>query len=185
MVTFPGTGAMTELLHLQDNVPAALAVTIARSGTLATGTTAVPHELLTRDTVTIAVTEAGYNGRRTVTVLTPTTFTFPITSGLPTPSSGTVTYLSDPQGGRRAFWVDRLDLWGELVPMSSTERIEREAIRSNVRFRFRVFERPDLRSAMRARWSPSWGGEERMLEVVGLLPANDPRFFYLEMAVTE
>jgi hypothetical protein len=38
---------------------------------------------------------------------------------------------------------------------------------------------------MRARWSPSWGGDERQLEVVGLLPANDPRFFYLEMAVSE
>jgi head-tail adaptor len=185
MVNVPGTGAMTELLHMQENVPAALAVTLTRAGTLATGTTAIPHEYLTRDTVTINVTEAGYNGRRSITVTSPTTFTFPITSGLATPTSGTVTYLSDPQGGRRAFWADRLDVWAELVPLSSTERVEREAIRSNVRFRFRVHLQLDLRSAMRARWSPSWGGDERQLEVVGLLPANDPRFFYLEMAVSE
>jgi head-tail adaptor len=181
-----GVGTMSEQLRMQQNVPPVAAVVVTRIGTVATGTTTVPHQLLSTDNVTLAVDVAGYNGRRKVTVLSPTVFTFPISGDPATPARGTVTYLSDAQGGRRSFWADLVAIWAELIPLSASERLEREAIKSTVRYRFRVFERPDIRAAMRAKWTPSWGGEERALEVIGPpLPANNVRFMYLDMASGE
>ncbi len=66
--------------------------TLTRSGTTATATTSVPHNLLTGASVTIAgASPTGYNGAKTITVTGPTTFTYTVANTLTTPATGTKT----------------------------------------------------------------------------------------------
>src|SRR4051812_38402181 len=106
-------GDLRERLVIQENAWPAIGVTLARVGTVATGTTAVAHNYVTGDYVTVAgATPAGYNGRVKVTVTGPTTFTYAVDGTLATPATGapTVTFTTDAQGGRRANWVTRTTL---------------------------------------------------------------------------
>jgi subtilisin-like proprotein convertase family protein len=76
---------------------ARLAVTsLTRSGTTATATTGTtPHGLTTGDLVTISgANQSGYNGSFFVTVTSPTTFTYQVSSGLATPATGTIVALT-------------------------------------------------------------------------------------------
>nr|WP_294948957.1 hypothetical protein [uncultured Mucilaginibacter sp.] len=62
------------------------------SGTTATATTVAPHNLSLNDEVTISgAVETGYNTARTkIDVTSATTFTYTVTSGLPTPATGLI-----------------------------------------------------------------------------------------------
>ena len=65
---------------------------ITRSGTTATATTAVVHNLQSGANVTIAgASPAGYNGTFTVTVTGASTFTYTVANTLTTPATGTKT----------------------------------------------------------------------------------------------
>lgn len=188
MARVPGSGAMTEQLAIMANAPPTLSVTsLTRIGSVATVVTSDAHEYLTGDYVTIAgATPSGYNARVKVTVTGATTFTYPTSSALATPASGTITarYASDAQAGQRKFWEPVATIYGEMIPLRASERLQREAVQSSVDYRFRVYERDDITAKMRAIWTPSWGAAARTLEIVGgPLPCEDGRtFMYLEMS---
>ncbi len=65
---------------------------ITRAGAVATVTTSAAHGFATGDSALIAgANEADYNGDVEVTVLTTTTFTFPVANAPTTPATGTLT----------------------------------------------------------------------------------------------
>lgn len=180
------SGAMTEQLEIEANLPPTLGVTITRSGSVATAVTAEPHDYLTGDYVTIAgASPSGYNGKVKITVTGASSFTYPVVNTLTTPATGTITaqYTNDAQGGRRAFWQAVATMYAEMIPIRTSERVQRDAVQSTIDFRFRIYERQGITAKMRARWTPSWGGAERTLEISGPpLPCEDGRaFMYLEM----
>jgi hypothetical protein len=66
--------------------------TLTQAAGLATATAGAAHGLVNGAIVTIGgATPAGYNGTHTVTVTTTTAFTFPVSPGLASPATGTIT----------------------------------------------------------------------------------------------
>jgi hypothetical protein len=64
---------------------------LTRSGTVATATVASTANMVTGESVTISgATPSGYNGAKTITVTSPTTFTFTASSNLATPATGSI-----------------------------------------------------------------------------------------------
>ncbi len=175
---------MRQQLRLQRTAPPAVSVSsLTRTSTTATVTTATPHGYATNDYVTIAgATGAttGYNGKWQITVTGASTFTFTV-GALATPATGTitVTYTSDAQGGRSLTWQTFATVRAELVPISSTERVQLAAIQSNTLYRFRTRTRPDVTPAMRMCWTPSWppAATPRTLAITGVLPDGEGRFW--------
>lgn len=188
MARTPGSGAMTERLDIQENRPPILSVTsLTRAGSVATAVTGEAHTYQTGDYVTVAgASPSGYNGKVKITVTGATSFTYAVSSGLATPATGTLTvqYTNDAQGGRREFWEDVATIYGEMVPLRTSERLQREAVQSAVDYRFRVYERDDLAATMRVLWTPSWTSTQRVLTLSGPpVPCEDGRtFMYLEMS---
>lgn len=73
------------------NIPIAVTSITQTAGT-ATVTSTTPHQLITGDVAIIAgANETEYNGSKTVTVLTSTTFTFTVDSSTTSPATGTIT----------------------------------------------------------------------------------------------
>lgn len=182
---------MIERLTIEENAPVSLAVTITRTGSTATATTTAAHGYSTLDYVTVeGATPAGYNGKIKITVTAPTTFTYPVSSGLTTPATGaiTVTYTSDPQGNRKIGWNTFAEVAAEAMPIRADERLAAAAIpalASSTQYRFRVQTRADLTDQMRVRWTPRWppNMQEHVLEITGLLPEDDGRRYMLIEAV--
>lgn len=188
-----GVGLLIERLRVQRNDPPTLSVvSLTRSSTTATVTTAEPHGYSATDYVTIAGCEApatGFNAKwKIVTVPTPTTFTFTCSSGFPTSASGpmTVIYTSNAQGGQgKNFWRTVLTIPAEMIPLKAMERLQIQAVQSDVEYRFRVRARPDFRPSMRLLWTPTapQGSPEQTLTITGILPCEDGRTYqYLEAA---
>lgn len=171
--------AMRERLVLQTPDPQTVSVTsLTRTSTTATVTAAVPHGYATGDYVTIAgASPTDYNGRVKITVTAATTFTYTVSASLPSPAAGTITavYASDAQGGRRIGWTTVESIWAELVPLRAAERLQAQAIGSQVAYRFRTRIRSDVTPAMRALWTPTWppGAVRKTLEIHGVLPIDD------------
>ena len=182
-----GVGAMRESLTLQTNVPPVLVVSsLTRTGTTAMTLTAGAHEYLTGEYVLLAgANEPGWNLRPKILVVSPTVFSFTVADTLPTPATGTitVTYAGDPQRGRRDFWRTIARVRAAMDPIQTYERLERGTIRSSVDYRFRIHRRDDVTASMRALWTPSTGGPEQTLILVGkpILVGDGRRFMDLEM----
>lgn len=190
-------GLMRERLVVQRNDPQTLSVSsLTRSSTTATGTTTVAHGYLAGDYVTIAGSlVVGYNstvaGVKIVAVPTPTTFTFACNGTLTTPATGTVTvtYKSNAQGGFGAngsLWRTLDSIAAEMIPMRTSERLQLQAMQSDLTLRFRVRARADIDPTMRLLWTPSApaGAQRQTLALTGPpLPCEDGRtFMYLEAA---
>ncbi len=98
---------------------------ITRTGAVATATTAVAHDLATGDVVRISgAVETAYNGDVTVTVLSPTTFTYAVTGTPTTPATGTIVYerLDADVPILAGFWNENLedddvdrDIWARIT----------------------------------------------------------------------
>jgi len=154
-------GAMHERLAVQRNDPPILTVvSITRTTTTATVTTVTAHGFVSTDYVTIAgADQSGYNGKFKVTVTGLTTFTYTVSSSLATPATGTITaiYTSNAQGGQgNDYWRTVDTIWAEMLPISANERLQLEAVQSDVIYRFRVRNRNDLTPEMRVQWTPRW-----------------------------
>lgn len=182
-------GAMRERLVIQTNTPPTIGVSsLTRAAALATAVTAAPHGFATNDYVLgVGAAPAGYNGKVKVTVVDPSTFTFPCGAGLSTPATGTitVTYVSDAQGGRRLGWMTLDAIAAEMIPVRADERLQGEAVQGDEIYRFRVRRRSDITKKMRALWTPTWPGAVRLiLEITGVLPSDDRQYMFLEAAVS-
>ncbi len=187
-------GDMRERLVVQRNDPPTLSVSsLTRSSTTATVTTTVPHGYLASDYVTIAGSLiTGYNQKwKIVSVPSSTTFTFTCANTLTTPATGTitVTYTSNAQGGFGAngsLWRTLDSIAAEMIPLSVGERLQLQALQSDLRLRFRVRARADIDATMRLLWQPSapQGAQRQTLALTGPpLPCDDGRtFMYLEAA---
>lgn len=185
-------GEMRERLLVQRNDPPSLSVSsLTRTSTTATCTTAVPHGYLATDYCTFSGSLiSGWNAKyKIVTVPTATTFTFTCSGSLTTPATGTilVVYTSNASGGigSNGSLYRTLDtMAAEMIPLSSNERLQIQAVQSNVQYRFRVRVRSDLEPTMRLLWGPSWvnGEPRKTLEITGKpLPVDDGRqFMFLE-----
>jgi SPP1 family predicted phage head-tail adaptor len=174
-------GAMRERLTVQDPTPVAKSVSsLTSAGTTATATTAAAHGFVTGDWVTVAgATPAGYNGRVKITVTGATVFTYVVGAGLVTPATGTITatYVSDAQGGRAVTWTTLATVFGELVPLRGSERMQAQAIGSQLSLRFRIRSDARFRPTMRALWTPTWppDSDEQTLEIGAVIPVDDGR----------
>lgn len=86
-----GVTIATSKFKLETVVGTALEISVAsitRSGTTATATTASAHGYVTGDSVTIAgAAQAAYNGTFSITVLTPTTFSYTVSGSPATPAT--------------------------------------------------------------------------------------------------
>lgn len=167
-------GRLREVLLLQTPRPPAIAVaSLTRTGTTATAITIVPHGLTTDDFVDMDGADlAGYNGRVQVTVTAGDAFTYQVADGLASPAAGlaiTVTYASDAQGGVTPAWRTIASLRGELLPMTTYERLQAEAMQAQRRVRFRVRIHPAVTADMRVVWLPGYppGAAERTLPLAG------------------
>jgi head-tail adaptor len=190
-------GLMRERLVVQRNDPPTLSVSsLTRSSTTATVTTTVAHGYLAGDYVTIAGSlVVGYNssvaGVKIVTVPASNQFTFTCNGSLTTPATGTitVTYKSNAQGGFGAngsLWRTLDSIAAEMIPLGASERLQLQAMQSDLRLRFRVRARADIDPTMRLLWTPSApaGAQRQTLALIGPpLPCEDGRtFMYLEAA---
>lgn len=178
---------MRERLTIQTSTPAVLSVaSLTRSSTTATATVSAPHGYASDDYVTVlGATPAGYDGTVKITVTGATTFTYAVNGTLTTPATGTITavYVSDAQGGRRTVWRTLDTIWAEEVPLRAFERLQIQAIQSDVTRRFRARARVDLTPTMRALWPPSWppGAPTHTLEINGIIGDEDGRvYMFLE-----
>ncbi len=94
---------------------------LTRSSTLATVTTAVPHNLVDGQAVTISgasLLTAGYNGRYKVIVTSSTTFVIPVDSTIPTPATGAITASpAIPNGMVKIYFTRDNDL--DPIPSGS------------------------------------------------------------------
>ena len=113
-----------------------------------------------------------------------------MSSGLTTPATGTIiaTYHTDAQGGRKIGWTTLHTapngIWAELIPVRTWERLQAQALQSQIDYRFRVRSRTDITSQMRAIWLPSWviDAPTHTLEIHGVLPeGRGQRFMLLDM----
>jgi hypothetical protein len=97
---------------------------LTRSGSTATLTTSTPHGFLTGQKVVVSgATQANYNGAFTVTVTSPTVFTYTVANNPATPATGTILAAAG----------DTTD----LVALAGVERVSSE---TNAEF---IFTRPD------------------------------------------
>lgn len=180
-------GALRERVIVQTPDPQVIPVsTVTRSGSVATATAAKPHGFATNDYVTVAdAVPAGYAGRVKVTVIDGLTFTYPVDPALATPAAGAMTavYVSDAQSGRRVVWTEVLRLWAEMMPLRASERLQLEAVQSDVTYRFRVRRRTGLSPTMRLLWTPRWprSSPQETLEITGVIP-EDLTYMTLECA---
>lgn len=105
----PLTGQLGNLILffdavLQNGYGSVNVVSIVRTSTTATVTTATPHGLSTGDSATIGgAAQAQYNVDAVVTVLTPTVFTYSVVESPATPATGTITAKRSPVGYTKAF----------------------------------------------------------------------------------
>ncbi len=182
-------GTMRERLVVQRNDPPTLSVSsLTRSSTTATVTTTVPHGYLASDYITIAGSLiTAYNQKwKIVSVPSSTTFTFTCANTLTTPATGTitVTYTSNASGGFGAngsLWRTLDSVYAEEIPLSVNERLQIQAIQSDVRHRFRARARADWDATMRFLWQPSWpqGSTRKTLAIKGILPHPNDRSFQM------
>ncbi len=127
---------------------------------------------------------AGFNGKAKATVTGASAFAYPAAGGLTSPATGTITaqYQSDAQGGRKANWATLDTIWGEFLPLRSTERLQLAALQSNVTYRFRVRRREDITNKMRLQWTPNWpkGGVTRTIEIGGVIDEDNPTYILVD-----
>jgi head-tail adaptor len=180
-------GPFRERLQVQENIPDPIAIaSLTRSGTVATATTATPHNYASNDYATVAgASPAGYNGKVKITVTGASSFTYPVANTLATPATGTITvvYVSDAQGGRKIGWQDFATIWGEQLAVRAFEKLQVQALQGQLDYRFRVHARGDLTNDMRAIWTPAWppGSPTHTLEIHGIAPDGDGRqYMFLE-----
>lgn len=186
----PSAGLLRERLTIQSQDPQPRTVTsLTSTGTTATVTTSLAHGFTSGDYVTIAgASPSGYVGKVSVTVTGAKTFTYTVSSGLASPATGTITatYVSDAIGGSVTNWFTVVTLPAELVPISSTERLQLAAIRSDTTYRFRVRVRSDLELTMQVLWTPNRppAPSQQTLVITGIVPENDGRAYqFLDCAV--
>lgn len=105
------TGQVGSLITLLDaclvNGYGSLSITsLTQTGGVATATTATPHLLKTDNPPKILIagaTPSGFNGEFQVTVTGVSTFTFPVSSGLSTPATGSITMSHASSGWTKPF----------------------------------------------------------------------------------
>lgn len=182
-----GVGAMRERIEVERQGWAALVVTMARVGAVATVTALVAHNWQSGDYVTVAgATPADYNGVKQVTVTGANTATFAIGSGVATPPTGTITatFLKDAQGSVRDSWVLVALMPAAVAPLSAQERLAQPPALLTTRFtRFMVRNVAGLNEQQRVKWTPVNPPEspEQVLQIQGVLPVEDGRrFLFLE-----
>jgi hypothetical protein len=116
-------------------ISAAAITSLARSGGTATATCNRPHGLTTGQKAVISgATQADYNGAFTVTVTSPTAFTYPVANNPATPASGTILMVP-----------------GDITDLVALAGVERVGAATDVEF---IFTRPDgseIRGAENAR----------------------------------
>lgn len=184
-------GAMRERLLIQYTTPPVVfrVASLTRTSTTATATTTGQHGYASNDYVTLAgASPTGYNGKVKISVTSETAFTFAVSSGLSTPATGaiTATYASDAQGGRRMDWTTLGTVFAEVIPIRASERLQLQAIQSDVAYRFRVRVRADFAPTQRIVWTPSWPRDaaQQTLDITGVLSeGNGRRFQYLDASV--
>lgn len=172
------TPIMRERLVVQVGTAVAIALaSLTRSGAVATATASTPHGFSSNDLVTIAgATPTGYNGRVLATVTGDRTFTYPVSSGLATPATGTLTatYAGDGKGGKRLTYRTLDTIAAEEQSVRSYERLQAEALHGYALRRFKVRARADLAIGQRLLWTPTSpaGSERKTLAITGV--ATDP-----------
>lgn len=106
-------GKMNALLleALCKGIPSAAPTSITQTGGLATCTMSA-HGFLSGQTVTVyGATQSEYNGNKVITVLTPNTFTFAVSSGAVSPATGTISV-----GGQKTIdYVDEITRSGSTA----------------------------------------------------------------------
>jgi len=176
-------GEMTEELEIQTSEPLAIDVTsLTRSGAVATCVTRQPHGLFTGDYEAISgADQAGYNLTAQVTVLSLTSFSYPVDPGLSTPATGRISakYNSDIIAGKAKRWHTIDTIWAALIsPQSGYQRIQADALQARSTHMFRSYIAPHVTAGMRARWVHSASGLSRVLNIVSVVPSMaDPRMF--------
>lgn len=175
------SGLLQERLTIQTEAPRTILVSaLTWALGLASVVTLTAHGYVTGDFVTIAgAVPSGYAGKVPIVVTGALAFTYPLTGPLTTPATGTITatYAQDTHGGRAGLaWRTLATIWAELLPMSTFERLQRQAIEDGLTCRFRVRSRGDLVAGLRAVWTPRWpaGSAPRTFVITGVEPAADP-----------
>jgi len=174
-------GLLKERLVLQDNTPVVYRVTsLTRSATTATVTTLTAHGYTSGWYVAIAgASQSDYNGVKPITVTSSTQFTFTVANSPATPATGTITATlsRNASGGNPAPFVTVAGLPpggvpAELIPIGATERLQIQAMASDVSYRFRVRRRDDVTPKMRALWTPLYpkDSDQQTLEIHGVYP---------------
>ena len=90
---YNGTYAVTSVTAASLSPERSIPITITRSGTTATATSATAHGLTTATAYTISgANQSGYNGSKTITVTSPTEFTYTVTvAAMASPATGNPT----------------------------------------------------------------------------------------------
>lgn len=179
-----GAGALTDRLIIQTTTPVAISVSsITRSSSTATVTTATAHGFVTGDYVTHAgATQTEYNVEAQITKTGANTYTFTVSGTPTTPATGTITatFTSDSSGGQGTGFYTLATVWGQVMPLSASERLQVQAIGSQQAYRARIYYRADVTPKMRLTWTPYLNATAKTLEIHGVLPdANEPRRFII------
>ena len=182
-------GRLTEVLDLQSSdPPSSVVVTLKQTEGLADATTATPHGLVTGDYVQVAgAVPAGYNGYTIqVTVTSATMFTYAVDAGLASPATGSITvdFRSDAQGGQGSGWWTVGQLFGQVTPMTATERFAAKGVAAIAGYHVTIPYQPDVSPQMRLVWTKFGETAPTSLEIGGVLPHADPdwahRYLVLE-----
>jgi SPP1 family predicted phage head-tail adaptor len=189
MATKLPIGRLTESVTFLSSTPPPIAVTsLTATGTVATVVTGTPHGLTSGDYAAIrGAVPLGYNSLSArTTVISPTSFTYPVPGGLVSPATGaiTVTFTSDSQGGQPDDWYTAGQAFAYIEPLNAAERLAVSAVAAVVNYRAVVHYRTNLTPQMKLRWSRYQTADPLELEIFGVYPHPEPayahRFLVLE-----
>jgi head-tail adaptor len=174
-------GRMTEPLTIQsDDPPSSVVSSLSQTAGRADAVTATPHGLTTGDYVAVrGAMPLGYNGEQIQIVVTgPTSFSYDVADTLDSPASGSITvdFRSDSQGGSGSGWWDVGVVYGQVQPLTASERLAAEAVASIATYRVTIHYQPDLWPHMRLKWTKFQESAPTLLEIAGVLPHADPAF---------
>lgn len=94
---------------------------------------------------------------------------------------------TDSQGGRSKAWSTLAPVWGELVPIGTSERMQANAVGSHVLYRFRIYTRADVTPSMRVLWTPRWPASQsaQTLQITGVQHEPSRASMLLDCAVVQ
>lgn len=91
------------------------------------------------------------------------------------------TLAADGQGGRPATPVTVATTWASVQPVSTTERLQAQAIGSHVTWRVTMRYRTDVTPLMELRWTPYMASAAKTLKIRGItMREGRPEFLDLD-----